>query len=91
MTKVRITTAALLAALALPLAASAQAPAQQPPAKGQQPAPTAPAKAPAGDLPAPPPNYEYTGGGRRDPFLSLINRGIDTAVDQVDERIATSP
>lgn len=37
----------------------------------------APPPAPRPDLPAPPPNYEYTAGGRRDPFVSLVNRGVD--------------
>jgi Tfp pilus assembly protein PilP len=77
MTKLRFTIAVLIAALALPLVAGAQAPATQPPAKGQQPAPP-PAAKPKPDLPAPPANFEYTAGGRRDPFLSLVNRGIDT-------------
>ena len=63
--------------LAAPLTAQAKA---QPPAKapaGQQPAaPQPPPKAKV-DLPAPPANFEYTVDGRRDPFLSLINRGAD--------------
>jgi Tfp pilus assembly protein PilP len=29
------------------------------------------------DLPVPPPNFEYAPQGRRDPFLSLVNRGKD--------------
>ena len=29
------------------------------------------------DLPAPPPNFEYAPQGRRDPFISLVNRGKD--------------
>jgi Tfp pilus assembly protein PilP len=65
--------AAALIALSLPLAARAQAPAAQPPAKAQQPPP------PKKDLPSPPANYEYAVDGRRDPFLSLIDRGVDTA------------
>jgi len=32
---------------------------------------------PAANAPAPPPNYEYESGGRRDPFVSLVNRGSD--------------
>ena len=72
MTKFRITAVVLMAALALPLAAGAQAPAQ-PPAKKD------PAPKPNPNLPAPPANYEYASDGRRDPFLSLVNRGIDTA------------
>jgi len=30
------------------------------------------------DLPVPPPNFEYSPQGRRDPFISLVNRGKDT-------------
>lgn len=29
------------------------------------------------DLPTPPPDFEYTPQGRRDPFISLVNRGKD--------------
>ncbi len=29
------------------------------------------------DLPVPPPNFEYAAEGRRDPFVSLVNRGKD--------------
>jgi len=69
----------IVAFVAIGLAASVTAQAQaQPPAKapaGQQPA--APAPKPKVDLPAPPANFEYTVEGRRDPFLSLINRGAD--------------
>jgi len=32
------------------------------------------------DLPTPPANFEYSPQGRRDPFLSLINRGKDQSV-----------
>jgi Tfp pilus assembly protein PilP len=64
---------ACAAMLALPLAAWAQAPAPaQPPVKKEEPAPRP-------DLPAPPANYEYTVEARRDPFISLVNRGVDTA------------
>jgi Tfp pilus assembly protein PilP len=49
--------------------AQAQPPAQPP--AGQQPA------APKPDLPSPPANFEYAVDGRRDPFLSLVNRGAD--------------
>jgi Tfp pilus assembly protein PilP len=51
-----------------------QAFAQQP-APGAKPATPPPAK--KVDLPAPPPNFEYAADGRRDPFVSLINRGDD--------------
>ena len=80
MIKMHLTAAALVAAIALPLAVRAQAPAypaQQPPAK--TPPPATNASAPRPDLPAPPANYEYASEGRRDPFLSLINRGADAA------------
>jgi len=61
--------------MAAPQTARAQA---QPPAKapaGQQ--PPAPQAAPKQDLPSPPANFEYAFEGRRDPFLSLVNRGAD--------------
>lgn len=73
MTKFRITAIVLIAALALPLAARAQAPAQPP---KKDPAAAAQAKK---DLPVPPANYEYASDGRRDPFINLVNRGIDTS------------
>jgi type IV pilus assembly protein PilP len=51
----------------------------------QAPAPAQPAPAPPGaqppvsdGLPTPPPNYTYEPAGRRDPFVSLINRGAET-------------
>ncbi|HEX4912928.1 MAG TPA: pilus assembly protein PilP [Vicinamibacterales bacterium] len=73
MHRIRTIVFALSAALALPAVAGAQAPAPgQPPAN--QPAPK---PAPNPDLPAPPANFEYTIDGRRDPFLSLVNRGAD--------------
>jgi Tfp pilus assembly protein PilP len=70
----RLSMLALIALTAAPALVSAQA---QPPAK--QPGAPAPAAAPAPkpDLPAPPANFEYTIEGRRDPFLSLMNRGSD--------------
>jgi len=42
------------------------------------PAPAAPATPPGPPLPTPPPNFQYAPEGRRDPFLSLVNRGTDT-------------
>jgi Tfp pilus assembly protein PilP len=49
----------------------------QAPAAGQPPA-GPPAAAPAKpDLPSPPANFEYAPEGRRDPFLSLVNRGVE--------------
>lgn len=63
---IRLVAIALFAMAVVPAAAGAQAPAQPP-------APPAPKV----DLPVPPPNFEYTSSGRRDPFVSLINRGAD--------------
>jgi len=54
-----------------PAPAPAQTPASgQPPAPGQPPAKKV-------DLPTPPANFEYSPEGRRDPFLSLVDRGDD--------------
>jgi Tfp pilus assembly protein PilP len=53
----------------------------QTPPKGDKPAPPAPGStavpAKKADLPTPPPNFEYSPQGRRDPFISLVNRGDD--------------
>jgi Tfp pilus assembly protein PilP len=60
-------------AVALPLAAQA-------PKKGEPAAPAVPA-APAKKVdppPTPPANFEYSAEGRRDPFVSLENRGATT-------------
>lgn len=46
--------------------------------KPKAPPPAAPAAAPGPPLPAPPPNYQYSPDGRRDPFVDLVNRGADT-------------
>jgi Tfp pilus assembly protein PilP len=68
-----------LTALMLGIAVPALAQTEKP--KGEKAdAPAAAQPAPATkkpDLPAPPPNFEYTAGGRRDPFVSLANRGND--------------
>lgn len=46
---------------------------------GQTPQPAAPPAPPAQEAaPVPPPNYSYDSTGRRDPFVSLVNRGADT-------------
>lgn len=47
------------------------------PVGAQQPAPAAPAPAAATTLPTPPPNFQYSPEGRRDPFVDLVNRGTD--------------
>ena len=67
-----------LAALAVATPAYAQAKKADPKKTDEQPA-AAPAQPPAKkvDLPSPPPNFEYTALGRRDPFISLVNRGKD--------------
>jgi Tfp pilus assembly protein PilP len=69
---------ALVAALAVGGNASAQKPAP-PPQATPTPAPaTGGAPKPPVALPSPPPNYVYAPEGRRDPFVSLLNRGADT-------------
>jgi hypothetical protein len=59
---------------------AAPAPAQQPPAQGQtppqQPPPAKPAQVEAGKPPATP-AYTYEPAGRRDPFISLVGRGVE--------------
>ena len=53
------------------------------PAHAQKPAPapaapaTPPAPVPNPALPTPPANFQYSPDGRRDPFVSLVNRGSD--------------
>jgi Tfp pilus assembly protein PilP len=74
MRSIHIVTGAVILGIALPAFA-------QTPPKGDQPAAPAPAPtAPAAkkvELPTPPPNFEYSAQGRRDPFISLVNRGDD--------------
>ena len=65
-----------IAALAVATPAYAQAKKADKKAADAAPAPTAP-PAKKVDLPAPPPNFEYAPQGRRDPFISLVNRGKD--------------
>jgi len=67
-----------LAALAVAMPAYAQAKKADKKADEKAAAP-APAQPPAKkvDLPVPPPNFEYSPQGRRDPFISLVNRGND--------------
>ncbi len=64
---------AVFAVVASAAIAEAQ-PAAQPPAAGQPQAPPNP-DAP----PTPPPNFTYSAEGRRDPFVSLVNRGVTDA------------
>ena len=60
--------------------------AQQPPAPPPAAAPSTaePATGPA----APPPNFQYSADGRRDPFLSLVNRGSDAGAADPSARRA---
>ena len=67
----------LVAALAVAMPAYAQA--KKTDKKGDEKAAAAQPQPPAKkvDLPVPPPNFEYAAQGRRDPFISLVNRGKD--------------
>jgi Tfp pilus assembly protein PilP len=69
----------VVAALAVAMPAYAQAKKTDPKAKADEKAAPAIQPPPAKkiDLPVPPPNFEYTAQGRRDPFISLVNRGKD--------------
>lgn len=71
----------LFAALAVAAPLYAQAP---PKAAAAKPAPTntTPSSVKKPDLPVPPPNYEYAAEGRRDPFVSLVNKGDDGKADK---------
>jgi Tfp pilus assembly protein PilP len=63
-----------VATLAVAVPAFAQAKKADP--KAAAPAPAQP-PAKKVDLPVPPANFEYSPQGRRDPFISLVNRGKD--------------
>ena len=77
MTSLRAIQFGAAAALALSLPAFAQTPASAPVAQ-KPPVNASPAGVKAPDLPSPPPNFEYTPQGRRDPFVSLVNRGVES-------------
>jgi Tfp pilus assembly protein PilP len=62
----------LTLAVLYPTAANGQTPADTP-----APAPSTAASATPPNVPSPPPNYVYLPDGRRDPFVSLVNRGIE--------------
>ena len=66
-----------IAVLSIAVPAGAQAKKTAP--KADQKAADAAAQPPAKkvDLPVPPPNFEYAPQGRRDPFISLVDRGKD--------------
>jgi Tfp pilus assembly protein PilP len=74
--------AALVASTGLGAQGAAK-PAAPPAAGGTQAPPAAAATPPAENLPVPPPNYVYSADGRRDPFVSLVNRGTDKQVKSV--------
>jgi Tfp pilus assembly protein PilP len=67
-------------AIALPAYAQAKKTDKNADKKAADAAAAAPAPSPVKkvDLPVPPPNFEYSPQGRRDPFLSLLNRGKET-------------
>jgi Tfp pilus assembly protein PilP len=76
------------------LVASAHAGAQKadPKAKkGAEAAPAAPVVPAGPPPPTPPPNFKYSAEGRRDPFLSLFNRGTDAKAQQVTRRAEGVP
>lgn len=65
--------------IALFVAATTVMAAAQTPATQQAPASAPPpAAAPVETGPTPPANYSYNANGRRDPFMSLVNRGVET-------------
>jgi len=68
---------ATLALCAQASAAFSQTPAPAAKAPAAAPAPAPPPGPPAVPPPSPPPNYAYSVDGRRDPFVSLLNRGVD--------------
>jgi Tfp pilus assembly protein PilP len=68
---VRVVMALAVLAMAVPSAA------QAPKKKGEAAPVATPPPAKKIDLPSPPPNFEYSADGRRDPFVSLENRGSD--------------
>jgi Tfp pilus assembly protein PilP len=75
----RLVTLAAALLVAVPL--FAQAPKRDAKA-APAPTNTTPSSVKKPDLPVPPPNYEYSAEGRRDPFISLINKGDDGKADK---------
>jgi Tfp pilus assembly protein PilP len=62
----------MLITLAFSVALAAQTPTSSVPANASAPPPPPPISS---DAPMPPPSYAYSHDGRRDPFVSLFNRG----------------
>ena len=80
-----MTRTALIVAASL-LVASAHAGAQKAAPKAKEAPPAAPVVPKGPPAPTPPPNYQYDPEGRRDPFLSLFNRGTDAPGQQTTRR-----
>jgi Tfp pilus assembly protein PilP len=80
--------AVCVAALAVAVPAYAQAKKTDKKADAKAPAAAEQAPAKKVDLPVPPPNFEYSPQGRRDPFISLVNRGRDTSPAKAAEKRA---
>ena len=59
--------------------------------KGAEAPPAAPVVPTGPPPPTPPPNYQYQAEGRRDPFLSLFNRGTDAKAQQATRRAEGVP
>ncbi|MGQ0734568.1 MAG: pilus assembly protein PilP [Acidobacteriota bacterium] len=55
-------------------------------ASGQAPPPATPTVPPADVAPTPPPDYAYAADGRRDPFVTLVNRGLESGTPSAGER-----
>ncbi|HEX8031632.1 MAG TPA: pilus assembly protein PilP [Vicinamibacterales bacterium] len=79
---IRLGLCAALVAAAWPVVAQTPAPAAAP--VGQKAPANATPATPKVDLPTPPANFEYTIDGRRDPFVSLVNRGSESGVTSPD-------
>jgi len=71
----------LIVALALAAPIFAQAP-KKDAAPSATPANATPSSVKKPELPVPPPNFEYAAEGRRDPFISLVNKGDDGKADK---------
>ena len=69
--------------IASPVSAQTQGPAPKPQAEA-----AAPAQPPAGSEPAENQGYAYRPEGRRDPFVSLVRRGNESATDNATVRPA---
>lgn len=63
-------------AVSTPTAVHAQTPAEAP-------APASTAAVPPSNVPSPPADYAYAPDGRRDPFVSMVNRGVEMPVKPV--------